>query len=115
MPTPYEQALNEFKDASAAVRLAFGAQCEDRAAVIIANRNYAASSDAYQAAQDRLDRADAALQSVSAETPAPADIDASRTYVQPHPIGVLNGVTLDGAVGNVVDMGDGKVSIPVQY
>jgi hypothetical protein len=81
MPTPYEQALNEFKDASAAVRLAFGAHSEARAAQIIANRNHASASDAYLAAQDRLSRADDALQIVGAEAVAPADIDASRPPV----------------------------------
>jgi hypothetical protein len=53
--------LNEFKEASAAVRHAFAAQMEARADQITANRAYTSASDAYLAAQDRLSRADEAM------------------------------------------------------
>ena len=82
MPTPYETALNEFRDASAAVRLAFGAHAEARAAQIIANRNYDAASDAYSAAMDRLGNADENLIMAKDEPPVPADIDVTRQPIQ---------------------------------
>lgn len=76
--TTYTDALNEFREASAAVRLAFSAKAEAREKQIIAN---AADTDAtakLMAAQDRLEAADRALQTARAEPPAPADIDKTR-------------------------------------
>ena len=81
MQTAYQLALDEFKDASAAVRVAFGAQAEARSAQIVANRNYTAATDAYTAATDRLARADDALIMVRDEPPTPADIDVTRQPV----------------------------------
>lgn len=83
--TNQELAIAEFRDASAAVRLAFSARDQAREAQIIANRRWDDACKALQIAQDRQDRADDALRSVDAEAKAPADIDASR---QP----VMNGV-----------------------
>lgn len=112
MKTAYQLALDEFKDASAAVRVAFAAHAEARAAQIIANRDYAAATDAYTAAQDRLARADDALTMVKDEPEAPADIDATR----PHPtFGVpfnqmFNG-TYGGAAGVVTVIEDEPASV----
>jgi len=73
-----EQALAEFRDASAAVRRAFSAHSEAREAQILANRRAAETSDTLLAAQDRLDRADSVLQEAKAVQPPPADIDAAK-------------------------------------
>jgi hypothetical protein len=94
MSTAYQTALDEFKDASAAVRVTFGAQAEARSAQIIANRNYTAATDAYLAATDRLARADDALMMAKDEAPAAADISpvtavAGAAFVAsppPHPL-----------------------------
>lgn len=77
MTTKYETALNEFREASAELRRAFGAVSETREKQIIANRCHAVASETYTAAQARLERADAALQAVQPEAPAPADIDVT--------------------------------------
>jgi hypothetical protein len=79
--TNHEQCLNEFRDASAAVRLAFAALSEAREVQIIANRAHADANEAYVSAQSRLDAADAALLSARAEPRAPADIDTTRQPV----------------------------------
>jgi hypothetical protein len=76
--TNHSACLNEFRDASAAVRLAFAALSEAREIQIIANRTHADAGREYAAAQTRLDAADAALQAARAEAPAPADIDTTR-------------------------------------
>jgi hypothetical protein len=76
--TNHSQCLNEFRDASAAVRLSFAALSEAREVQIIANRAHADASEAYVSAQSRLDAADAALIAVRAEAPAAADIDTTR-------------------------------------
>ena len=77
MKTAYEVCIDEFRDASAALRVTFAALSEAREAQILANRGHAAASDAYDAAKARLEAADAALQAVRAEPPAPADIDTT--------------------------------------
>jgi hypothetical protein len=82
--TNHSQCLNEFRDASAAVRLAFAALSEAREVQIIANRAHADCNQAYVEAQSRLDAADAALLAVRADAPAPADIDTTR---MPSPFG----------------------------
>jgi hypothetical protein len=79
--TNHEQCLNEFRDASAAVRLAFAALSEAREIQIIANRAHADCNQAYVEAQSRLDAADAALLSARAEPPVAADIDVKRQPV----------------------------------
>lgn len=73
-----DQALTEFREASAAVRRAFSAHFEAREAQILANRNAADTSEALLMAQDRLDRADQMLQEAKADAPAPAAIDAAK-------------------------------------
>jgi hypothetical protein len=79
--TNHEQCLNEFRDASAAVRLAFAALSEAREVQIIANRAHADANEAYVSAQSRLDAADAALLAVRAEPRAAPDIDVTRQPV----------------------------------
>jgi hypothetical protein len=76
--TNHEACLNEFRDASAAVRLAFAALSEAREVQIIANRAHADANEAYVSAQSRLDAADAALLSARAEPRPAADIDVTR-------------------------------------
>ena len=79
--TNHSQCLNEFRDASAAVRMTFAALSEAREVQIIANRTHADANEAYISAQARLDAADAALIAVRAEAPAAADIDVTRQPV----------------------------------
>lgn len=75
--TAYETALDEFRDAAAAVRVAMSAHADARAAQITANRNYQIAADALQAAQDRQARADDALMMAKPEAPNPPDIDVT--------------------------------------
>jgi len=77
MPTKYELALNEFRDASAEVRRSFNMLSEAREAQILANRGHGAASELYAKATARLDAADQALQAVRPEAPTPADIDVT--------------------------------------
>jgi len=86
--TNHEQSLNEFRDASAQVRLTFAALSDAREVQIIANRAHMAANEAYKAAQARLEAADVALQAARAEPPTPADIDVTRNPV-------MFGVTFD--------------------
>jgi hypothetical protein len=83
--TNHEACLNEFRDASALVRMTFAALSEAREVQIIANRTHADANEAYIAAQRRLDIADAALIAVRADAPVAADIDTTR---MPAPFGV---------------------------
>jgi hypothetical protein len=76
----HEQSLNEFRDASAQVRLAFATLSDAREVQIIANRAHTTANEAYKAAQARLEAADIALQAARAEPPTPADIDVTRVY-----------------------------------
>jgi hypothetical protein len=80
MTDAYKIALNEFKEASAAVRHAFAVQMEARAAQITANRDYIAATDAHTAASDRLAKADDALMMVKDQPETP-------------PVSFLGGVT----------------------
>jgi hypothetical protein len=77
----HEQSLNEFRDASAQVRLTFAALSDAREVQIIANRSHMAANEAYKAAQARLEAADIALQAARAEPPTPADIDVTRPTI----------------------------------
>ena len=98
--TNHSQCLNEFRDASAAVRLAFAALSEAREIQIIANRTHADAGREYAAAQTRLEAADAALQAARAEAPAPADIDTTRmppTFGVPFGQMFANGAATDQA------------------
>lgn len=79
--TNHSACLNEFRDASAAVRLTFAALSEAREIQIIANRAHADANEAYVLAQARLDAADAALIAVRAEPRPAADIDVTRSPV----------------------------------
>jgi len=73
MTTDYETALNEFRDASAAVRLAFGAITQARELQIIADSQHNAAHVAHAQAVARLDAADNALR-VSREARAAVDL-----------------------------------------
>lgn len=97
MTTKYETALNEFRDASAAVRLAFAALSEAREIQILANRGHDAANRVHIAATARLDAADAALRSVQPEAPAGADIDFTK------PNGVMG-----NAMGSVTGLKTGR-------
>lgn len=92
MKTAYETALDEFKDAAAAVRVAMSAHADARAAQITANRNYQIAADALQAATDRQARADDALMMAKPEAPNPPDIDVDRDRNR-RPVSFLDGVT----------------------
>ena len=61
MQTTYELALNEFRDASAAVRRAFGAVAEARELQIIADSQHRRACNEHAEAVRRLETADAAL------------------------------------------------------
>lgn len=91
--TNHETCLNEFRDASAQVRLAFATLSDAREVQIIANRAHTTANEAYKAAQARLEAADIALQAARAEPPAPADIDVTRSPF-------MNGVTFVEATIN---------------
>lgn len=97
MTDPYKLALNEFKEASAAVRHAFALQMEARAAQITANRDYIAATDAHTAATERLAKADDALMMVKdqPETPEPAYIDNARLPTFGVPFAQMNGAAAD--------------------
>jgi DNA-directed RNA polymerase subunit K/omega len=74
MQTTYEIALNEFREASAIVRRAFGAVSEARELQIIADSQHKAASIALGEAQARMDAADkglAAAREVPAAKPDP--------------------------------------------
>jgi DNA-directed RNA polymerase subunit K/omega len=71
MQTTYEIALNEFREASAIVRRAFGAVSEARELQIIADSQHKAASIALGEAQARMDAADKAL-TYAREAPKPA-------------------------------------------
>jgi hypothetical protein len=74
MQTTYEFALNEFRDASAAVRRAFGAVAEARELQIIADSQHRQACNDHAEAVRRLETADLALmdaRSPAAPTPTP--------------------------------------------
>lgn len=73
MTNTYEAALNEFRDASAAVRRCFGAVAQARELQIVADSQHKTTSNALAEAQARLDRADKAL-AASREAPDQAEI-----------------------------------------
>jgi outer membrane protein TolC len=82
------EAVLEFREASAAVRRAFGARDDARVDQILADTRMALATVNLSDAQARLHAADMALQSARAEPPAPADIDVTRNPV-------MFGVTFD--------------------
>jgi hypothetical protein len=74
----YELALNEFRDASAAVRRAFGAVAEARELQIIADSQHRQACNDHAEAVRRLETADRALmdaRSPAAPTPTPEHRD----------------------------------------
>ena len=93
MTEAYKLALNEFKEASAAVRHAFAVQMEARAEQITANRNYTSASDAYLAATDRLAKADDALMMVKEKPETPFAIIDAQTC---EPVSFRTGLAIDG-------------------
>lgn len=100
-----EQALAEFRDASAAARLAFAAHSEAREAQILANRRASQTSDALLTAQDRLERADQDLQEAQSTAPTPAAIDAAKgltgaPFTGQGDFPTAPAVPLNGAVGS---------------
>jgi outer membrane protein TolC len=82
------EAVLEFREASAAVRRAFGARDDARVDQILADTRMALATVNLSDAQARLHAADMALQSARAEPPTPADIDVTRNPV-------MLGVTFD--------------------
>ena len=82
------EAIMEFREASAAVRRAFGARDDARVDQILADTRMGQATVNLSDAQARLHAADIALQAARAEPPTPADIDVTRTPV-------MFGVTFD--------------------
>jgi len=82
------EAIMEFREASAAVRRAFGARDDARVDQILADTRMGQATVNLSDAQARLHAADIALQAARAEPPAPADIDVTRNPV-------MFGVTFD--------------------
>ena len=84
------EAVAEFREASAALRRAFGVRDDARVAQILADTRMGEATLNLTDAQARLAAADMALQAARAEPPAPADIDASVTpFMQPVPFMVI--------------------------
>lgn len=72
------EAVAEFREASAAVRRAFGARDDARVDQILADTRMSSATVNLSDAQARLFAADVALQAARAEPPTPADIDVTR-------------------------------------
>lgn len=72
------EAVTEFREASAALRRAYGARDDARVAQILADVRMNDAKQNLLDAQSRLALADEALQAARAEPPAPADIDVTR-------------------------------------
>jgi outer membrane protein TolC len=72
------EAVAEFREASAAVRRAFGARDDARVDQILADTRMSQATVNLSDAQARLLAADIALQAARAEPPTPADIDVTR-------------------------------------
>ena len=71
-------AILEFREASAALRRAYGARDDARVDQILANTRMEDATLNLNDAQVRLAAADAALQAARAEPPTPADIDVTK-------------------------------------
>jgi outer membrane protein TolC len=87
------EAVLEFREASAAVRRAFGARDDARVDQILADTRMSQATVNLSDAQARLLAADVALQAARAEPPTPADIDVSR------PASVVEATIPNGADG----------------
>ena len=72
------EAVLEFREASAAVRRAYGARDDARVDQILADTRMGLAAVNLSDAQARLLAADVALQAARAEPPTPADIDVTR-------------------------------------
>ena len=72
------EAILEFREASAALRRAYGARDDARVDQILANTRMEDATLNLNDAQVRLAAADAALQAARAEPPTPADIDVTK-------------------------------------
>ena len=72
------EAVLEFREASAAVRRAYGARDDARVDQILADTRMGLATVNLSDAQARLHAADIALQAARAEPPTPADIDVTR-------------------------------------
>ena len=72
------EAVAEFREASAAVRRAFGARDDASVDQILADTRMSSATVNLSDAQARLLAADVALQAARAEPPTPADIDVTR-------------------------------------
>ena len=75
------EAVLEFREASAAVRRAFGARDDARVDQILADTRMSQATVNLSDAQARLLAADVALQAARAEPPTPADIDVTRPTI----------------------------------
>jgi hypothetical protein len=84
--TTYELALNEFRDASAAVRRAFGAVAEARELQIIADSQHRRACNEHAEAVRRLDAADAGLMEAR-QAPVPAPTAELYAFAAPAPNG----------------------------
>jgi outer membrane protein TolC len=73
------EAVAEFREASAAVRRAFGARDDARVDQILADTRMSQATVNLSDAQARLLAADVALQAARAEPPTPADIDVTQS------------------------------------
>jgi len=87
------EAVAEFREASAAVRRAFGARDDARVDQILADTRMSQATVNLSDAQARLLAADVALQAARAEPPTPADIDVTR------PASVVEATIPNGAEG----------------
>lgn len=72
------EAILEFREASAALRRAYGARDDARVDQILANTRMEEATLNLNDAQVRLAAADASLQAARAEPPTPADIDVTK-------------------------------------
>ena len=75
------EAIAEFREASAALRRAYGARDDARVDQILADTRMGLAAVNLSDAQARLHAADIALQAARAEPPTPADIDVTRSPV----------------------------------
>lgn len=96
-------AILEFREASAALRRAYGARDDARVDQILADTRMASATVNLSDAQARLHAADIALQAARAEPPTPADIDVTKmrfgvTFDEVPAVTEPNGSDADAAV-----------------
>ena len=87
------EAIAEFREASAALRRAYGARDDARVDQILADTRMGQATVNLSDAQARLHAADIALQAARAEPPTPADIDVTR------PATIVEATITNGADG----------------